>query len=294
MSAQCPRGDSTEAIACLLRHIVDNTGEWNWDPLNFAITAAIAVLALIVACVTVFQGLLAAGPGRIKASKLAIGPFSQHTRSRFDRTELALRTTARMPLITWDVVYYRVVRQKYNGMLDGRRKALPTSPQGRPGVADSRRHQYDSTASWLTLLSAIGLDDPGFFPLVQRVTDYLPADINCAPAAAELRCLAILAVVADTNATIETSGPGNRFFRLSTDSSQLVFRDHPSLGTIAVYEAYEETAILKAGDDSTPVEFGSQFPVMSYRDFDRCLQFASGRLVGFHQSRTRRLMSNLF
>ena len=295
MSTPCPTDNSNDAIACLLREISSHTQpNWNWDPLNFAITAAIGLLALIIACITVFQGLLAAGPGRLKASNLAIGPFSIHSRSRFDRTELALRTTARVPLITWDVVYHRVVRQKFRpnfespGQHHGRRPITPggwadddkfydgITTLGTTSVRE--RHQYDSTATWLTLLTALGLDDPQFFPLVQRVTDYLPADIQAAPAAAELRCLAILAVIADSNAIIESAGPNSRFVTVSADSSQLGFRDHPSLGAVAAYEAYEETAMLKVGK-SAPLQFGTQFPVLRFDELDRCLQLASGRLA---------------
>lgn len=301
MSSECPNDSSNEAIACLLRQVSSNTTpSWNWDPLNFAVTAAIGILALIVACITVFQGLLAAGPGRLKASNLAIGPFSIHSRSRFDRTEVALRTTARVPLITWDVVYHRIVRQKFKPNFDdpahahlhhlhGHALAARQSGQGagdkayegatRAGTTSiKQRHQYDSTATWLTLLTALGLDDPTMWPLVQRVTDYLPTDIQAAPAAAELRCLTILAVIADANASIDTSGPGDRFYRVSADSSQLVFRDHQALGTVAAYEAYEETAMLQVGD-SPALQFGSSFPVMRFEDLDRCLQLASGRLT---------------
>lgn len=304
MSSGCPADNSTEAIACLLRLVADNTQpDWNWDPLSFGVTAAIGVLALIVAGITVFQGLLAAGPGRIKASRPAIGPFAIHSRSVFDRTELALRTTARVPLITWDVCYHRIVRQKfqpnfevatsYSQLHPGRllgadpfalkdhveESGASRSPRGQSTTSfEQGRHEYDSTATWLTLLTSLGLEDPQFFPLVQRVTDYLPTDIQAAPAAGELRCLAILAVIADTNASIELSGPGNRFPRVLADSSSLVFRDHPSLGTVAAYEAYEETAVLKVGD-SPPLEFGSQFPALKFEDLDRCLQLASGRLA---------------
>lgn len=300
MSSECPNDNSNEAIACLLRLISSNTTpNWNWDPLNFAVTAAIGILALIIAGITVFQGLLAAGPGRLKASNLAIGPFSIHSRSRFDRTEVALRTTARVPLITWDVVYHRIVRQKFRPNFDDpshahlhhrRNNSNSTRTLGAVDDADyngttrgglttlKQRHQYDSTATWLTLLTALGLDDPTFFPLVQRVTDYLPTDIQAAPAATELRCLAILAVIADANATIEAAGPGNRFYRVITDSSQLVFRDHPALGTVAAYEAYEETAVLQVGD-APALQFGNPFPVLKFEDLDRCLQLASGRLA---------------
>lgn len=290
----CPNDNSTEAILCLLRLITDNTQPgWDWDPLNFAVTLAIGILALIIAAITVGQGLLAAGPGRLKASNLAIGPFSIHSRSRFDRTELALRTTARVPLITWDVVYHRVVRQKFRPNFDlpsGRLHQLSGDSEAGAQTVDEfdkgsktfstttikQRHQYDSTATWLTLLTTLGLDDPQFFPLVQRVTDYLPADVQAAPAAAELRCLAILAVIADTGATIERAA--NRFIRVTADSSQLVFRDHPVMGAVAAYEAYEATAMLKVGD-SPPLQFGTHLQTMKFEDLDRCLQLASGRLA---------------
>lgn len=75
------------------------TREFNWDPLSFAFTVAIGALAFIVACITVFQGLLAAGPGRIKASRRAIGEWSEFSRSRFDYTELRVRSTALVPFI---------------------------------------------------------------------------------------------------------------------------------------------------------------------------------------------------
>lgn len=281
---------------CLLNLISDNTQpSWDgWNILNFSVTAAIGVLALIIAAITVFQGLLAAGPGRLKASNLAIGVFSIYSRSRFDRTELALRTTARVPLITWDVVYHRIVRQKFRPNFDpppDQHHLLNRSNTDASGritdeydertktystTSSEELHQYDSNATWLTLLTTLGLDDPQFFPLVQRVTDYLPADVQAAPAAAELRCLAILAVIADTNATIEPMS--NRFIRVSADSSQLVFRDHPILGPVAAYEAYEETALLKVGD-SRGLQFGNLFRPMAFQDLDRCLQLASGRLA---------------
>lgn len=294
--SSCSTDNSTETILCLLNLISNNTEpSWNyWDVLNFVVTAAIGVLALVIAAITVFQGLLAAGPGRLKASNLAIGIFSIHSRSRFDRTELALRTTARVPLITWDVVYHRIVRQKFrpnfepspdqHHLLHRRNtnasewvpEEYDEGTKTYSMAATKERHQYDSSATWLTLVTTLGLDDPQFFPLVQRVTDYLPADVQAAPAAAELRCLAILAVIADTNATIEPAS--NRFIRVSADSSQLVFRDHPVMGAVAAYEAYEETAMLKVGN-SRPLQFGNLFRPMAFEDLDRCLQLASGRLA---------------
>jgi hypothetical protein len=88
-STLCP----DNSIHCLLRALLNDNStivlleqvlkaqqKFNWDPLNFAFTAAIGVLALIVACITVFQSLLAAGPGRRKASRTSIGAFAVQTK----------------------------------------------------------------------------------------------------------------------------------------------------------------------------------------------------------------------
>lgn len=40
---------------------------------TFAFTAALSILAFIIAIVTLIEGLLAAGPGRLKASRSAVG-----------------------------------------------------------------------------------------------------------------------------------------------------------------------------------------------------------------------------
>lgn len=76
-----------------------STRKFDWDPLTFGLTVAIGALAFIVACMTVFQGALASGPGRIKASSRAIGDWSQYSHSRFDRKELRVRTTTLVPFI---------------------------------------------------------------------------------------------------------------------------------------------------------------------------------------------------
>lgn len=57
---ECPE-NTVNTTECLLRAILEAQSGFDWDPLNFAFTAAIGVLALIVAAITVFQGLLTAG-----------------------------------------------------------------------------------------------------------------------------------------------------------------------------------------------------------------------------------------
>ncbi|KIW13255.1 hypothetical protein PV08_08442 [Exophiala spinifera] len=214
------------ASRALLEDILDSTSHFNWDPLNFAFTAAIGALALIIACITVFQSLLAAGPGRIKASKLAIGPYAASAKSRFDYTELSLRTVVYVPSINHVNEIYQVDR------------AIPD--HACCSKYDPSAGKSESSASWLRLLVELGLSDPRLWTVVARQTDVLPADISAAPAAGSVRFLAHLAAVADENCTIERH-PNGRFVTVIGQASQLTFRDHPVLGSVAMYETYRES-----------------------------------------------------
>jgi len=210
----------------LLQELINTTSRFNWDPLNFAITAAIGVLALIVACLTVFQGLLAAGPGRIKASRVAIGPFAQLSKSRFDFTELGLRTKASVPSINRMNKIHRIDREFPDHVCCS--KHNPAVGTSEPG------------ASWLRLLTELGISDPRIWSTVVRQTDNLPTDISAAPAAGSVSFLAHLAAISDDGCTIERL-PKSRFVTVVGESSQLTFRDHPVLGSVALYETYRES-----------------------------------------------------
>ncbi|KIX04728.1 uncharacterized protein Z518_05598 [Rhinocladiella mackenziei CBS 650.93] len=229
--------NSTQA---LLREILDSTNRFNWDPLNFAFTAAIGALALLIACVTVFQGLLAAGPGRIKASKVAIGPFAERSQSRFDFTELGLRTLAFVPSINGMNQIHRIERDFRNH---------PCCSKYDPAVGRS-----ESGASWLRLLIELGVSDPNLWSHVGRQTDNLPTDISAAPAAGSVSFLAHLAAVADDDCIIERR-PGSRFVTVIGKSSQLTFRDHPVLGSVAMYETYRESPKYRGSHPTKKVQF---------------------------------------
>ncbi|KAK5116254.1 hypothetical protein LTR62_008581 [Meristemomyces frigidus] len=216
--ATCP-DNSTE---CLLRALLDANSGFNWNPLNFAFTAAIGALALIIACTTVFQGLLAAGPGRLKANKSAIGEFAKGTKTRFDWTEFALRSTAYVPVLRLRDLEAMLVNRHFENSEDRTREAPQT------------------TATWHLLLQRSGIlrhPDLGRFKLIPRATDYLPADVQAAPAAAELRCLILLAIMSDYPATIEGRG---RTMKAVGPGMQLTLREHPILGLVAAFESFEE------------------------------------------------------
>jgi hypothetical protein len=229
-STLCP----DNSIHCLLRELLNNNSTavlleqllkaqqgFNWDPLNFAFTAAIGVLALIVACITVFQSLLAAGPGRRKASRTSIGAFAAQTKSRFDRLELSLRTTAQVPFLSYNTLCSISRSDHYE---------------------EVTRPRLECTASWVNLLERLSLARPVFWETVTSATDYLPADVQAAPASGDVMCLAYLAALADEHCIMEPDKSG-RFILVRGKQSQLSFRDHPLLGPVALYELY-----------STPVE----------------------------------------
>jgi hypothetical protein len=212
----CP-DNSTE---CLLRALLDQGDSFNWNPLNFAFTAATGILALIIACIAVFQGLLAAGPGRLKASRSAIGPWTKLTKSRFDWVELGLRTTAQVPFL-------RLLYMDNALAPGGRADRRPTDSSAITDVA----------ASWLPLLQRAGLADPYYWETRPSATDYLPADVQAAPASASVLCLVFLALLADTDVVIDYK-EGGRFVLVQGATSQLTIREHPILGPVAVYETY--------------------------------------------------------
>ncbi|KAK5305338.1 hypothetical protein LTR99_002880 [Exophiala xenobiotica] len=220
------------ASRALLQDLLDATTKFNWDPLNFAFTAAIGALALLIACITVFQGLLAAGPGRIKASKVAVGPYAKSSSSRFDFTEFSLRTVVFVPSIGSENRIHRVNKDSPDHACCSK--------------FDPSAGKSESSASWLRLLVELGISRPCLWSLVARQTDSLPVDISAAPAAGSVRFLSHLAAIADDNCIVEQR-PGSRFVTVVGKSSQLTFRDHPVLGSVAMYEIYRETPHYRGG-----------------------------------------------
>ena len=184
MSNICP----TNSTDCLLRALVDASSGYNWNPLNFAFTAALSILGFIVATVTLIQGLLAAGPGRLKASRSAVGyAYSRKAHTRFDRTELRFRTLVRVPIL--DI-------QKILGAYE---LSAPSRPgktirvSGSRNAAASNNTSSRSLAGWSRLLEDLELEDFSFATL-PCATDYLPSDIQAAPAYASVESLVILGI----------------------------------------------------------------------------------------------------
>ncbi|KAK5938973.1 hypothetical protein PMZ80_009166 [Knufia obscura] len=226
MAIDCP-DNSTE---CLLRALITTTATQQspWEPRSFGFTVAIGVAAFLISFVAIFQGLLAAGPGRIKASQNAIGNFGKLSKGRLSLIEFAWRSTAKVPVLKFEELLIYILDQKEVGAEDH-------------GIDFPFRAGNSTTgATWLQLLRCVDLseDIEHTFPepsLQECATDYLPADIQAPPAAAQLRCLAILAAIADPTVKIDPSGKSFCIGKTSLVS----FREHPVLGTLAAYEHYQ-------------------------------------------------------
>lgn len=209
MATICP-DNSTE---CLLRAILEaQPSGFNWDPLNFGFTAAIGLLALIIAIITVFQSLLGAGPGRLKASKAAIGIYSKDTKTRFHWDELRFRTTAKVPFI--DEIYR--LRASDTDKLSSLVRSYP--------------------ARWATLLEAACLSAEDV-DCVEVITDHLPADVAAPAAWATVSIAVKLACMA--GCTVVTMDKGSVYPRVYGPKCQLRFREHPDLGTVASFDLFE-------------------------------------------------------
>lgn len=221
----------TNSTDCLLRAILDANSGYNWNPLNFAFTAALSILGFIVATVTLVQGLLAAGPGRLKASRSAVGyVYSQKAHTRFDWTELRFRTLIRVPVLN------------VHKLLD--RDKIPASNRSRfINVSGSRNTSATlngsswALAGWSRLLEELNLQDFSFETL-PCATDYLPTDVQAAPGYASVESLVIMALLAGCEKIQGSEG----FLRATGPNLQLEFQSHATLGVVATYQHYFSTA----------------------------------------------------
>lgn len=183
--------------------------------MTFGATVAIGILALAVAMTTVFQGALSAGPGRLKASRHAIGPAHyKKSRTKFSWRELRFRTTAWVPYI--DSIRWFDRR----GLVQHKTRRL-----------FEKHASYG--AGWLNLINSIPAECH-HWATTRCQTDYLPSDIQAAPARATIQAVVELAVLTSCDSvTLIRDLPLAR-----GHGSQLSFRDHPYLGIVAVFDQY--------------------------------------------------------
>ena len=229
MPAICPTNDTD----CLLRALVDDNSGYDWDPLNFGFTAALSVLGFVVTLFALFQALLAAGPGRLKASSSAVGEtYGKKAHTRFDRVELRFRTVAKVPWIN------------VSELVEDPSLTRPAASSGRrfavAGLISKLflgKEVYRSGAGWYQLLKDLKLEEYSFTTM-DCETDYLPDDVQAAPAYATINDVVLLAMLAGCHIlTGADEGP-----RARGPNMQLDFRTHPFLGVVAVYQHYGVSA----------------------------------------------------
>ncbi|KEZ45492.1 hypothetical protein SAPIO_CDS1810 [Scedosporium apiospermum] len=181
-----------ETLAAVLEELRAQRGEYDWDPLTFGVTAAIGILALIIAILTVGQGLLAAGPGRLKSSRNALGPWAKFSKRTFDWSEMRFRTVAYTPLLvappplrfpSWFglTVNINITKDTEEGYWYKKIK-----DEEEWAEMDSSGFLFGATdhfpATWLALLTSVGLDDVELWERKHTGADYIPAEFPAVPA----------------------------------------------------------------------------------------------------------------
>ncbi|KAK4186489.1 hypothetical protein QBC35DRAFT_501046 [Podospora australis] len=227
----CP--EDSNSTECLLRRIakllddqkLNDSSGFDWDQITFAFTVPIGIFAALFAAITIYQAVLASGPGRRKSNSRAIGPWAAYTRSEWSWRELNRLSFATTPLM------------RLGEMLPNLEQYLDLDTQ-LPPRWHSGPEPEDSVATWLRFLTYTGLIDPLMrFNKGKKhaLADYLPSDLVAAPSYAEVGFLVTAAVA--TGATIESTD--SRYPILIGPDFQLEFRQHPTLGIIAAFSSFE-------------------------------------------------------
>lgn len=107
MSTSDSCAESANSTDCLLRSLIkliedhnsSEDAEFNWDPITFAFTAPIGVLATVLTLIAVFQAFLTASTGRRKADRRAIGSWSKRTRKIWSWRDLNRLSYATTPIL---------------------------------------------------------------------------------------------------------------------------------------------------------------------------------------------------
>ena len=116
--SHCPEGgNSTD---CLLRTLLQflseqkksDDDETDWDPLSFAFTLLIGLVACAFAFVTILQAIFAAGKGWRKANENAIGRWSAETVTKWRFTSMESQTIAYTPILKFKGVWKALTEQE--------------------------------------------------------------------------------------------------------------------------------------------------------------------------------------
>lgn len=259
----CANLNTTECIlraaTQILAEVKKSGNEFNWDPPTFAVTLAIGFIALFFAALTIGQGLIAAAPGK-HCSRYALGPWAHFSERRIDWSELRIQATAYTPVIRMEAVLRHLLQPEGGGpdqLQDDRSDSPPAKMTLREWKRTQRtkptrdnettRQIYPPSkdldqyfpATWLALLTYVGLDHPGIWTRKHTRTDYIPTDLVAAPAYASIRDMVTLAALAASPSKL-------RFVYQSTSllssvhgpEFDLDFRQHPAIGIHGVFQTF--------------------------------------------------------
>ncbi|KAK0648404.1 hypothetical protein B0T16DRAFT_408144 [Cercophora newfieldiana] len=229
------RENSTD---CLLRLLLQTISEqaaaedakFSWDPITFAFTVVIGLVATLFTLVTIYQATLAAGPGRRKCNNRAIGFWATRTKREWSWNDFNRLSIASTPVLRAEEILQLLKSLKTEEDVpseSGDGKVEPKSPL--------------PAATWLRFLDCVGLEHAvrRAKHLELTTADYLTDDLLAVPAYADLGFIA--AVAAASGAHTFLSGQSTRYPIILGDGFQFDFREHPTLGTIGAFSQYGTT-----------------------------------------------------
>ena len=233
----CPEDEnSTDCLLrVLLKTIKDKDEEFNWDPLNFAFTVPIGLVAALFAALTIFQAILSAGSGRRRCNKIAIGRWSKLTTRRWSWHDLTFLSTAKTPLLRSNSIL-KVLKDDDYGQ---------QSPGNSGNVSPDQSSDGTSAATWLNFLQEINLEDlapSGNDENIKKTAaDYLPSDFLAVPAYGEVGFIVAMAAAAGAYSwKFNSQSP---YPVIIGEDFQFDFRQHPTLGTVGAFSRYVQRVV---------------------------------------------------
>ncbi|KAH7310859.1 hypothetical protein B0I35DRAFT_439810 [Stachybotrys elegans] len=259
--SSCPEdGNSTD---CLLRLVLrrleansEENGNFNWDPITFAFTVPISIFAATFALITIYQAILAAGPGRRKSNRRAIGSWADETRREWNWHDLNRLTIATTPVLRseqlLDVLKIRAANYAADESLESN---VPVGAVVKMGGSKPE----PPAATWLAFLEHIGLQDlslgEGGIDTATTMADYLPADLVAVPAYAEVGLIVVMA--ATSGAYSFRSMGESQYPVIIGNDFQFDFRQHPTLGTIGAFSRYGKRRTARVARSSLRQQLAS-------------------------------------
>jgi hypothetical protein len=223
----CPENENS--TDCLLRALLKalddqakaEDAKFDWDPVTFGFTVSIGIIAAVFALVTILQAVLAAGPGRRKSNSNAIGEWAQYTTRKWSWADMTMLSIARTPVL-------RVSRITFFQL---------TPPKKSHPQPELQPPRVDVAATWWAFLKEAGMPPPNpDWDLQTTLCDYLPDDLQAAPAYAEVGCIVAMAAVA--GALSFKPDPQSAYPIIVGPGFQFDFRQHPTLGTVGAFSRY--------------------------------------------------------